>query len=187
MKRLYDSLSKDVMKIYTEHNLDFETKYFTLFYLISKRGSISIMDIAHELSLSHPGVIKLAKELEKKSYIESVKAPDDNRKRYLKLSKKGQKALPEFEKVWQMIYKTNKLLFAKQGQDPYAIASVTTGVAAPATITPSTHQKRKEEGKRERPCLHMCLCRLVAGLGASLGSQQSLVSSNPRPRWGVVW
>jgi DNA-binding MarR family transcriptional regulator len=114
MKRLYDSVSKDVMKIYAEHNLDFETKYFTLFYLISRRGNISIMDVAEELSLSHPGVIQLAKELEKKGFIESVKAPDDNRKRLLKLSKKGTKALPEFEKVWNMIYKTNKLLFAKQ-------------------------------------------------------------------------
>ena len=114
MKRLHDLFSKDVMKIYEEHNLDFETKYFTLFYLISRRGSISIMDIADELSLSHPGVIQLAKELEKKGYIESVKASADNRKRFLKLSKKGQKALPEFDKVWQMIYKTNKLLFSKQ-------------------------------------------------------------------------
>ena len=114
MKRLYDSLSKDVMKIYAEHNLEFETKYFTLFYLISRRGSISIMEISEELSLSHPGVIKLAKELEKKGYIESVKARDDNRKRFLQLSKKGHKALPEFEKVWQMIYKANKLLFSKQ-------------------------------------------------------------------------
>ena len=114
MKRLYDSISKDVMKIYAEHNLDFETKYFTLFYLISRRGSISIMDVAEELSLSHPGVIQLAKELEKKGFIESVKAPNDNRKRFLKLSKKGQKALPEFEKVWNMINKTNKLLFSKQ-------------------------------------------------------------------------
>jgi len=114
MKRLYDSVSKDVRKIYEEHHLDFETKYFTLFYLISRRGSISIMEIADELSLSHPGVIKLAKELEKKGYIESLKSPDDNRKRLLKLSKKGMKALPEFEKVWQMIYKTNKLLFTKQ-------------------------------------------------------------------------
>src|SRR6266498_5891375 len=81
MKRLYDLLSKDVAKIYAEHKLDFETKYFTLFYLISKRGSISIMEIADELSLSHPCVINLAKDLEKKGYIESVKAADDNRKR----------------------------------------------------------------------------------------------------------
>ena len=114
MKRLYDIISKDVKKIYAEHNLDFETKYFTLFYLIGKRKEIGIMDIAEELSLSHPGVINLAKDLEKKGYIESVKAPDDNRKRLLRLSKKGQKSLPEFEKVWNKIYKTNKLLFAKQ-------------------------------------------------------------------------
>ncbi|CAN5192479.1 hypothetical protein BH11BAC6_BH11BAC6_08130 [soil metagenome] len=114
MKRLYNVLSKDVMKIYADHNLDFETKYFTLFYLISKRGEISIMEVAEELNLTHPGVIHLAKDLEKKGFIESVKAKDDNRKRFLRLSVKGKKALPEFEKVWKMIYKTNKLLFAKQ-------------------------------------------------------------------------
>ncbi|HRH47650.1 MAG TPA: MarR family transcriptional regulator [Panacibacter sp.] len=114
MKRLYESLSRDVMKIYADHHLNFETKYFTLFYLISKRGEIGIMDIAEELSLSHPGVINLAKELEKKGYIESFKPPGDNRKRSLRLSKKGLKALPEFELVWNKIYKTNKLLFAKQ-------------------------------------------------------------------------
>ena len=72
------------------------------------------MEIAAELSLSHPGVINLAKELEKKGYIESFKPPDDNRKRSLRLSKKGLKALPAFELVWNKIYKTNKLLFAKQ-------------------------------------------------------------------------
>ncbi|HRI20049.1 MAG TPA: MarR family transcriptional regulator [Panacibacter sp.] len=114
MKRLYDSISKDVMKIYADYNLDFETKYFTLFYLISKRGSIGIMETAEELSLSHPGVINLAKELEKKGYIESFKPPGDSRKRSLRLSKKGRKALPAFELVWNKIYKTNKLLFAKQ-------------------------------------------------------------------------
>lgn len=114
MKRLYDILSKDVKRIYEEHHLDFETKYFTLFYLIAKRGEISITEIAEELSLTHPGVINLAKELEKKGYIESFKSPSDSRKRLVRLSKKGKKVLPEFQKVWDMIYKTNKLLFAKQ-------------------------------------------------------------------------
>lgn len=114
MKRLYDMFARDVLKIYKEHNLDFEARYFILFYLISKRKEISIMDIASELSLTHPGVIKLAKELEKKGYIESVKSAEDNRKRLLRLSKKGLKALPEFEIVWNKIYKVNKAIFAKQ-------------------------------------------------------------------------
>lgn len=114
MKRLYDIFSKDVKRIYKEYHLDFETKYFTLFYLIGKRGPISIMEIAEELSLTHPAVINLAGELEKKGYIESIKSEKDNRKRLLRLSKKGKKTLPEFEKVWNMIYKANKQLFSKQ-------------------------------------------------------------------------
>ena len=114
MKRLYDVFSKDVMRIYREHDLDFEARYFILFYLVSKRKEISIMDIANELSLTHPGVIKLAKDLEKKGYIESVRSPEDSRKRLLRLSKKGVKVLPEFEVVWNKIYKANKILFAKQ-------------------------------------------------------------------------
>ena len=114
MRRLYDIFSKDVEKIYEDHELEFETKYFTLFYLVSKRNGVSIMEIAEELSLTHPAIIHLAKELEKKGYIESIKSPDDNRKRLLKLSRKGQKSLPAFEKVWKKIEELNKQLFQLQ-------------------------------------------------------------------------
>ena len=110
MRRLYDILSKDVMKIYEDNGLDFETRHFPLFYLVSRRDGISIMEIAEELSLSHPAVIHLAKELEKRGYIESVKSPDDNRKRLLRLAKKGKKSLPAFQLVWDKIARLNKKL-----------------------------------------------------------------------------
>ncbi|HMG66751.1 MAG TPA: MarR family transcriptional regulator, partial [Chitinophagaceae bacterium] len=83
MRRLTDIFSRDVAIIYKEHRLDFEAKYFVLFYLVAERGKIGIMDIAEELSLSHPAIIHLAKELEQKGYILSVKSPGDNRKRLL--------------------------------------------------------------------------------------------------------
>ncbi len=114
MRRLIDVLARDVGKIYVEHGLEFETKYFALFYLVSKRGSISIMEIAEELSLTHPAIIHMAKELEKKGYIESVQAPDDLRKRLLRLSKKGKAALPSFQKVWNKIGRLNKQLMESQ-------------------------------------------------------------------------
>src|SRR4051812_45323127 len=110
MRRLTDIFSRDVAIIYREHNLDFEAKHFVLFYLISQRGGIGIMEIADELSLTHPAIIHLAKELEKKGYIESVKSPGDNRKRLLRLSKKGKKSLPAFQKVWDKITRLNKKL-----------------------------------------------------------------------------
>ncbi|MBV4356975.1 MarR family winged helix-turn-helix transcriptional regulator [Pinibacter aurantiacus] len=114
MRRLYDVFSKDVMKIYNDHNLDFEAKYFTLFYLVSKRNGIGIMDAAEELSLTHPAIIHLAKDLEKKGLIESVKSPLDSRKRLLMLSRKGKAALPAFNEVWNKIDKLNKKLMRGQ-------------------------------------------------------------------------
>jgi DNA-binding MarR family transcriptional regulator len=117
MRRLYDVFSKDVMKIYNDHNLDFEAKYFTLFYLVSKRNGIGIMDAADELSLTHPAIIHLAKDLEKKGYIESVKSPVDSRKRLLMLSRKGKAALPAFNEVWNKIDKLNKKLMRAQNNN----------------------------------------------------------------------
>ncbi len=114
MRRLTDVFSRDVAIIYKEHHLDFEAKYFVLFYLVARRNGVGIMEIADELSLSHPAIIHLAKELERKGYIESVKSPNDSRKRLLRLSKKGKAALPEFKKVWDKIEKLNTQLMRKQ-------------------------------------------------------------------------
>ncbi len=114
MRRLTDIFSRDVAIIYKEHHLDFEAKYFVLFYLIAQRDGIGIMEIADELSLTHPAIIHLAKELETKGYIESVKSPKDSRKRLLRLSKKGKASLPEFKKVWDKIEKLNTQLMRKQ-------------------------------------------------------------------------
>lgn len=114
MRRLTDIFAKDVTQIYKEHNLDFEPKYFVLFYLIAEKGSIGIMEIAEELSLTHPGVIHLAKELEAKGFIESIKSPTDNRKRLLKLSEKGTNALPKFHELWRKIKRVNDEMMATQ-------------------------------------------------------------------------
>jgi DNA-binding MarR family transcriptional regulator len=114
MRRLTDIFSRDVAMIYKEHHLDFEAKYFVLFYLVSQRDGIGIMEIADELSYTHPAIIHLAKELEKKGYIDSLKSPDDSRKRLLRLSKKGKASLPEFKKVWDKIQKLNARLMQKQ-------------------------------------------------------------------------
>lgn len=116
MRRLTDMFARDVAIIYKEHHLDFEAKYFVLFYLIADRGEdgIGIMEIADELSLTHPAIIHLTKELERKGYIQSLKSPTDSRKRMLRLSKKGKAALPEFRKVWNKIQKLNAQLMQKQ-------------------------------------------------------------------------
>jgi DNA-binding MarR family transcriptional regulator len=114
MRRLTEMFARDVSRIYKEHGLDFDPKHFILFYLIAERGSIGIMEVAEELGFSHPAIIHIAKELEKKGFIESMKSLTDNRKRLLKLSEKGARALPEFKKLWGKIDKLNTELMATQ-------------------------------------------------------------------------
>lgn len=114
MKRLYDLFAKDVILIYQDEKLNFEPKYFTLYYLISKKGEIGITEIADELNLTHPGVIHLAKELEALGYIQSGKSASDSRKRILKLSEKGMESLDKFQRVWEKILLLNQSLFNNQ-------------------------------------------------------------------------
>jgi len=114
MKRLYDLFAKDVILIYQDEKLNFEPKYFTLYYLISKKGEIGITDIADELNLTHPGVIHLAKELEGLGYIQSGKSASDSRKRILRLSEKGIDSLDKFQRVWEKILLLNQSLFNNQ-------------------------------------------------------------------------
>jgi len=114
MKRLYDLFAKDVIVIYQDEKLYFEPKYFTLYYLISKRGEIGITEVAEELNLTHPGVIHLAKELESLGYIQSGKSTTDSRKRILKLSEKGIESLDKFQRVWEKILVLNQSLFNSQ-------------------------------------------------------------------------
>lgn len=141
MRRLYDQLARDAARIYEDHALEFDIQYFSLFYIISKRKQIGIMDIAAELSLTHPAVIHLAKALEKMGYITSVKSPDDNRKRMLQLSRKGKQQLPAFEKVWKKIAQLNKMLFMMEHQ------LLQTLEAVEQTLETKSYYKRFQEIK----------------------------------------
>jgi ribosomal protein S18 acetylase RimI-like enzyme/Mn-dependent DtxR family transcriptional regulator len=114
MRRLYDVFAKDVVLIYQDEQLDFEPKYFTLYYLISERNEATVTELAEELNLTHPGVIHLAGELEKLGFIESFKLPGDSRKRMLRLSAKGRQSLPKFKDVWAKILLLNQSLFNSQ-------------------------------------------------------------------------
>jgi len=116
LRRLFESLVNDMTLIYKEQGLPLETKDFILYYLMSKRSSISISDIAKELNLTHPAVIHIARSLENIGYIESEKSSSDSRKRLLKLTKKGQKDLGKYRVLWDDIISLNQEIFEQQVQ-----------------------------------------------------------------------
>lgn len=114
LRRLSELISKQASEVYQSFGLDFDPKWFTLFYLLSRKTSLSVTEIAEELGFSHPAIIQLARELEQANLIESAKSGKDNRKRLLSLSEKGREILPELEKIWQAIHELNAKLIDKQ-------------------------------------------------------------------------
>lgn len=109
LKRMSDYIMRAGADFYRSNGIEFEPKWFPLYYLLSKEEEeLGIMEIAQKLNISHPAVIQLAKELEKKGWISSTKSKTDARKRLLKLSKKGLVLLPKLQAVWNDIREVNR-------------------------------------------------------------------------------
>lgn len=114
LRRLSDLISKQASAVYESFGIDFDPKWFTLFYLLSRKSPLGVTEIADELGFSHPAIIQLARELELAGLISSEKSEKDSRKRLLSLSEKGRDLLPELEKIWQAIDELNTKLINKQ-------------------------------------------------------------------------
>jgi DNA-binding MarR family transcriptional regulator len=107
LKRLSDWGMQSTLDVYKFYEIDFEPRFFPLFYYLSQKGEASIMELAENLNISHPAVIQIAKDLEKKGLIISKKSAEDARKRNLKISKKGKNLLPKLQKIWAEIRAMN--------------------------------------------------------------------------------
>ena len=117
LKRLSDKMMKSVSEIYKSSGIDFESKWFPMFYLLSKEGAKSIMEIAEILHVSHPGVIQIAKEMEKAGWIVSEKSEFDARKRHLKLTEKARQNMPLLEEMWVSFRENNEKIIRSSQQN----------------------------------------------------------------------
>jgi DNA-binding MarR family transcriptional regulator len=103
LQRLADMIRKDGVLIYKDNNIDFEPKWFPVIYVLNRKGSLSIVDLANEIGLAHPSVIQLVKELEAKKLVKSSSHKVDGRKRVLTLTPSAQVLIKKMEPVWENI------------------------------------------------------------------------------------
>jgi DNA-binding MarR family transcriptional regulator/N-acetylglutamate synthase-like GNAT family acetyltransferase len=117
IKLLTDRLIQDASKIYKSLDIDFEPRWFSIFYLLKAKSPLSITEISSELSISQPAATQIADILSKKGYVTHVKDKKDTRKRMLALSKKAKKLLPKLESVWDSFGIAHRGLFSSTGYD----------------------------------------------------------------------
>ncbi len=114
LRRLSDTVANQAALVYRRYGLDFDPRCFPLFRLLSEQGPLGVTEVAERLGISHPAVIQIARELERRDLIVSEKAPHDARKRLLRLSEHGRTLLPEFQTVWTLIREVNENLIRSQ-------------------------------------------------------------------------
>jgi DNA-binding MarR family transcriptional regulator len=103
LKRLSDQIMKGGAEIYKANNIAFEPKWFPVYYLLTQKDNLGIMEIAAEIGVKHPTVSQTVKELEKIGYLKSAVAAHDARKRIVILTNKGLELLPKIEMIWKDI------------------------------------------------------------------------------------
>jgi DNA-binding MarR family transcriptional regulator len=109
LKRLSERLASDVNKIYKELDLNFESKWFLVLELLSRRKTLSIVDIADELKLTHPAIVQFADQMLKAKLITAQKDSKDGRKRMVSLAPQGVKLLKQLAPVLAIIKEENEI------------------------------------------------------------------------------
>ncbi|SDC06477.1 MarR family winged helix-turn-helix transcriptional regulator [Niabella drilacis] len=103
LQRLSESIRKQGLEVYRACGISFDPKWFPVIYALHKNHVLSVVALAREIGYSHPSTISLLKELQKEKLVRSRKHPQDDRKRLLQLSPKGQSLVLEMQPVWELL------------------------------------------------------------------------------------
>lgn len=83
------SFTDDAAKIYELYGVEFNPKWFPVFYTIAEEREITITEIANEIGHSQPSVSKIIQEMIAAGILEEGLKTDDKRKNNVVLTEKG--------------------------------------------------------------------------------------------------
>ncbi len=115
LRRLADTLQKDVTDIYAELGLDFRASWFLLLIAMRKHHITTATSLGNELGLSHQAISKTAKPLIQRGLVTESIDPADSRHRLLSLTRDGQDLCQHLDGVWEEIRLANRELLDETG------------------------------------------------------------------------
>ncbi|MGB5105485.1 MAG: bifunctional helix-turn-helix transcriptional regulator/GNAT family N-acetyltransferase [Candidatus Zixiibacteriota bacterium] len=103
LKRLSDRLARDISRVYEEHQVQFEARWFPVAYLLSQKSPLSVTEIAEQLEFTHPAVNQIAGQMERNDLLVSTRDRNDDRRRLISLTKKGKETVRQLQPLWEVI------------------------------------------------------------------------------------
>jgi len=117
LRRLSERLLRDVSLTYRAENLNFEARWFPVFYLLWRQSPLAVTAIAQRLHLTHPAVNQVAGAMTKAGLLISARDSRDDRRRLLSLSATGKSLARKLQPIWQDIQEATAELVNASGID----------------------------------------------------------------------
>lgn len=117
IKTLGDNMLADGVQIYAGLAVNFQPRWFSVFYLLQEHQQLPVTEVASRIGLSHPAIIKIIESMEEAGLIESGRNSRDGRKRMITLSAKGEALIPELQPIWKALEEELKELFSQLNID----------------------------------------------------------------------
>jgi len=153
LKRLSERLMRDVSRVYQELDEPFEARWFPLLRALLAESPQGVTQVARALGLTHPAVNQLAGEMARAGLLLAARDRRDERRRLLRLSKKGRDVAGRLGPVWEEIGWANRELLAEAraggGHDLLvALAAAETALDGRGMHARVTARLRAREGDR---------------------------------------
>jgi DNA-binding MarR family transcriptional regulator/GNAT superfamily N-acetyltransferase len=117
LRRLSEQITENALQIYRLYDIDFQPKWFPVFYVLSKGQEKPITEIAEEIGHSQPSVSKIIAEMVKANLVIETKNKADGRKNMVSLSQKGIEITEKIEHQYTDVTNAIEDTFAQTTHD----------------------------------------------------------------------
>lgn len=117
LRRIADVLWEETATLYDDLRIDFQPRWFAVFYAIGHSDHPSISEIAAMVGLTTQGVGKIVDELVAAGLVREQADANDSRIRRVALSRRGRSALAQLDPVWRGVRTVARELMAEAGID----------------------------------------------------------------------
>jgi DNA-binding MarR family transcriptional regulator/N-acetylglutamate synthase-like GNAT family acetyltransferase len=117
LRMLTETMGEDAARIYKLYDIDFQPKWFPVFYLLQDGGEFTITAIAKEIGHSHPSVSKITAEMVKSGFVVEKKDKADGRRNMVSLSAKGKEVVEKIQDQYADVTSAVEELSAQASHD----------------------------------------------------------------------
>ena len=144
LRRLSEMITIDSSAIFRMQEMDFEPRWFPVFYMLSQAGPMHVTDLAQRIGQSHASVSQIAKEMERDDLLNKVRDKQDGRKSLLSLSEAGKDMAQQMEDFYDDVYHGVADLLQEIEQNFWAAMQEVEEALERKSITDRVAARRKE-------------------------------------------